>query len=264
MITNLRVFKILEGLNIAENELKEGLIMTHDPYSSIQSILKFARFNQINLENIKSTRLSEFTYPAILIKGIQTINTDIFANFLIRIKNLGYYISHVSLMNFKGVKTELTYEDFKNSGFFDDFENKYLNIDLILDPKFDLIRLLPTDTLFHVTEKRFIKRILKEGLVPRSENTLVDYPTRVYFSYSIENAEEYLLTKGQFYIDNPEKNYTHIKRNNKEEKDKSIVILKVVIPKENKIAFYEDPYFVNKGIYTYDNIPPNWIEILKR
>ena len=137
----------------------------------------------------------------------------------------------------------------------DIFKNDYRTIELVLIKKFDIENQdgLP-EYLYHVTENNFLNKIRKNGLVPKSLSKMEQHPDRVYFFDKIEGAKEYeriLYDRGY----------------------KNLVILRINVKLVNEIKLYYDPTFfesiedyednIFKAFYTYNNITPYSIEILK-
>jgi hypothetical protein len=266
VITQLSTYKLLEKLKFIDNQLKEGLIMTHDPYSSMNVIktetgIKGIDFEEIYAENNK-----------ILINGIYNITINLLTEFLILIENLGYLISKVYTKDKNEKITVYTLDQFETSYFYKNLDAiKDKNINLLLDPKFSTIHKLKSNILYHVTEDKFLDRIMSQGLVPRSKNTISNYPERIYFTYDIEDSKLYMKNKRGYYLMNPNKDYT-IPNNPKDEKERDkmlkhdfierkFIILQITANNFDNLIFYEDPHFPNRGIYTYDNIPNNQISI---
>jgi RNA:NAD 2'-phosphotransferase (TPT1/KptA family) len=94
--------------------------------------------------------------------------------------------------------------------------------------------------LFHVTDEKYLHKILQYGLVPKSKAKIADHPDRVYmcFDYSTLSAiAEHMIS--QKLLSNP-------------------VFLRIDIPKDNNIRLFIDPNAPN-AVYTLNNIPPYWI-----
>lgn len=99
--------------------------------------------------------------------------------------------------------------------------------------------------LWHVTTEEKLEKIKKQGFVPKSSNTVFDYPSRIHFlagTYSLNDAEKMLS----------------IIREKSENKDSNWKIIKVDVRKKdgNIPIFHYDPDFPG-AVYTYENIPAN-------
>jgi len=112
--------------------------------------------------------------------------------------------------------------------------------EIIIEPKFD-IKILKKDiplVLYHVTDEKYVEKIKKKGLLPRSHSKLTYHPERVYLCTS--GSMDYLAN--EFY-----KNY-----------GMEPVILSIDMEKLN-IDLYMDRN-MQTAFYTTDSIPPTSIK----
>jgi hypothetical protein len=126
-------------------------------------------------------------------------------------------------------------------------EEDYLDEDdsiatLIFEPKFGTD--ISSDNLpniaYHVTDRQYLDKIRKIGLVPKHKDKITYHPDRIYLFIDEKNVSG-LLDNIHFDIDNP-------------------VLLKIDISefkKHNK--FYVDPNLSDGGVYVLGNIPPRLI-----
>lgn len=114
------------------------------------------------------------------------------------------------------------------------------NIFISIEPNFDTKVNFEGEYLYHVTDKKNLDKVLSVGLIPKSKNTRSFYPERIYLSPNLEYMNS---VKGQLNIDKPGE----------------YVYLKI---KNFGLSLYKDVRFKG-GFYTYDNIPPKYIEVIK-
>lgn len=88
------------------------------------------------------------------------------------------------------------------------------------------------EIFYHMTEKKLVNKILKNGLIPKSYG---NFPERIYLSKNVSDIEEMI---GDFI------------------QDKTIFKVNV-----KGLNIYEDPRHPN-AYYTYDNINPNRLKVI--
>ena len=102
--------------------------------------------------------------------------------------------------------------------------------------------------LYHISPLPYKDRILKNGFVPKSGNSIFKYPDRTYFflgSIGKKEAEGWI---------------TVFKSKNKKYGDKPYCLYTIDVKKlPRNIDFYSDPN-LKGAIYTMDNIAPNVIQ----
>ena len=155
---------------------------------------------------------------------------DIFSNLL---NQTGYYVS-----NYK-VNNELKIGNVDVLTF---IENSILII--YLNKKFDSESGHVPEFLFHVTENKFLEKIMKQGIINKSKKFIENHPERIYLFDDLDDCYDYVEFK--------------------ELTDFSI--LKIDSKTLKCIKLYHDPKYQPSitAYYTYDNIPPYTIEILKK
>ena len=108
--------------------------------------------------------------------------------------------------------------------------------------------------MFHVTNIKYLKKILKKGILPKSKNVIENHEERVYLFDNIESAEYYLEYKNEGKtIDEEIDKYSDF-----------YIILEIDIRLVKKISLYKDPKFMESdgAYYTYDSISPISIKVL--
>lgn len=245
MLTNINIYRLFENLILSDIKLNEGLIMTHDLYESVEIINNFLGFDGYSTVNKNKIEVE-----------IDTVKFENVIELLTILNNLGYYtaVLEIKINNrvHKFTLNKLKDNNKFNKNTFDTFEH----IKIILEPKYDTKHKLNSDIIYHVTEERYLNRIIKNGLIAKSKNNKTDHPERIYFTYNIEDSKQYIKSKKQHYLYNDRK-----LRKSDKYYDTNFIILEVIIP--DNLIFYKDPNFKDKGIYTYDNIVPKNIKVLE-
>lgn len=101
-------------------------------------------------------------------------------------------------------------------------------------------------TIYHLTRRDRLEKILRNGLCPRTEDKMFNYPDRVYFFLEAPSIEEC-----KFYIEQLAR-YT-------KDHSKDYVLLEIDI-EDLGIEFYYDPN-LSEAVYTKENVPPNRISV---
>jgi len=109
---------------------------------------------------------------------------------------------------------------------------------IVFEPKFDIELNNIPDEAYHATFSKFLPKILKIGLVPKSKSKRTGHPDRVYFSMSLEAAKNIARQIG------------------------ADTILKVKLNGIRGLRLFSDPNYFGLGSYTLSNIPPDRIEVL--
>lgn len=212
------------------SEINEGLIMTHDIHSAKNIICR-----KFNLQS------QQFCITPI--------------NFDNTIVNLGVIILE------KGTSQNVIGEIkhyMQTLGYFECVKPKYVEekIVLIFEPHFskDISNEIKDKykILYHATPTIYVNKILKNGLVPKSKNTLFFYPSRVYCMRGNDLSDEQVKILKNVQGQRGEK--TH--HDNNEYTILSISVSK--IPQD--VKFYADP-MAPHAVFTHDNIPPQAISI---
>jgi hypothetical protein len=201
--------------DIMDNHIiSEGLIKTYPLEKSIQ-ILK-RKFNDYTINTGEDNEIY-------LERLINYNNVNHLLN------TLGYHISYI-IQNNKQIKlNEL------------DINQDYI---LCAEPKYDIKVVVPK-IIFHATLSKYVNKIKKIGIIPKSNNKISLHPDRIYFSIKIEDAIKFAE-----YLEN------------KYETSSAIVVISTIELDNN---FYSDINFKDSGVYTLNNISPkNIIKIIKK
>lgn len=126
-----------------------------------------------------------------------------------------------------------------------------------------------SDTLYHVAPARYLKKIKRYGLTPKSKSDVFEYPERVYLfnKASIMDVVEYGAKK---------LGMLRVKHGNSHVDDSCFCVFAIKKAKlekyrpyvEKKMVFYLDPCYVgqsvglkeSKAIFTYGNLPRSLLE----
>lgn len=152
--------------------------------------------------------------------------------------NLGYFPSIVKYEKFDN--TFIT-QKFNNKLFREYLdENKPEFLVMIFEKKYDE-KIDPPKFIYHITNEKFIPNIRKIGFKPKTLNKNSSHPDRIYFSINKDSSEQLWDNLKLYY-----------------EKNKGVLVT-INTSKLKDVSFYNDPNFNKKGIYTYNNIPPESI-----
>lgn len=120
-------------------------------------------------------------------------------------------------------------------------------------------------SLYHLTPAERVPKILKNGLVPRSENKISNHPERIYFWYHLPRSlfeisafadELWLGTKGFEPGDGRGKKYLE-----SHERDVAYSVLRIDTRRcGNDFKIFGDPNMYS-GVWTNENIPPQAISV---
>ena len=116
-----------------------------------------------------------------------------------------------------------------------------LKYQIYFEAKYDKIVSINKD-LYHVTTKKKLDKIQKIGLTPKSMSKISEHPDRIYLAINKNGAD---------FIKNQLEQYN----------ESELIVLKIDITKLQNHKFMKDPNY-NVGVYTYQNIPPNAIEVV--
>ena len=113
--------------------------------------------------------------------------------------------------------------------------------------------------IFHITPTNKVKKILKIGLTPKTCNKKFVYPDRVYFFLQERYYEEWVNIIEEFYNEQFKSYKMGIRKDKPYEG--SYTVLAIDTEKIKDIDFSYDPN-AEGCVYTYDNIPPEAIEVV--
>ena len=224
------------GLIISEHIEKmliEGLIKTY-PVNKLYNILSY--YGKVQYVRPPEDRV--ITPEDKLPYGVDLkLDTVEYINRVLEIINTyGYYIQACDIAS---EKSGGNFEHFKklsdyNNGNLEGIKEIWLNI----NPKFDRIKENENiQTLYHLTKKSNLGKILSKGLIPRSRNKKTEHPERIYV----------VTDKNHLYSLLPQfKKYD----------DTEYIILTINYNSADKPKLYYDTNYMNYGYYILDNISP--------
>lgn len=238
--------------------LKEGLIKTHSILNNktyLEHQIRFLGFDAyINIDN-KYTYEFEILNPS----WFNTTNTcELFFNFN---SNFGYYPNNYTLYR-DDKKRTIKFKNKLNSKYeeldLEDFINNLKNVDKVVinfEAKFSTGLYkndvdIP-DVIYHLSPIKYRHKILENGLEPKSNNRKNYHKDRIYFFKNLDDYKKLLLS------------LKSVDRYNLIEEYDIIYDLYEIKLDKNNIILHIDPYF-NDGYYTYDNIHPKSVELIKK
>ena len=119
-----------------------------------------------------------------------------------------------------------------------------INFILYLNKRFDSESGYIPEFLFHVTENKYLEKIMKRGIINRSKKYIENHPERIYLFDKLNDCYDYIDFKNL----------------------SDFVILKIDVKTLRNIKLYDDPKYqpTIKAHYTYDSISPYSIVIIKK
>lgn len=202
---------------IAKMMIGEGLIMTHN-------ILKVNDF----LNKYMSKKWNVFIDENRGIIGFSPKTDDKNIDYLSTyMNNMGYFLSSFYIGN-NPLGPNYKDKDWTSIKF---------------EAKFDMERAVYGSYIYHVTGKKYLSKILKNGLIPKTKNKITGHPDRIYLTDKIESAKQIatIFKTGDFMAEP--------------------ILLRISVWKLF-IKYMTDQQFPD-GFYTTQNIPPQNIEVLE-
>ena len=145
--------------------------------------------------------------------------------------NKKIYDDLLSLLNVCGYMISYHYYDYGNEikgapELSDIFNKEYAYIRLNMIKKFDIENYegVP-EYLYHVTEIKYLSKILEKGLIPRSKSKIEKHPERVYVTNSMKGANNFKKILEEIYA------------------GINLAILKIDTKLLNNIKLYYDPIY---------------------
>lgn len=261
-IIRMRQLMGIENPDDVDFLLFEGLIKTTPPEKAknlldrfFQSISK--NVNSKILGNITTQTSSKITIEKddeLIVSILPLEDNKSNIKYLLKlINNLGYVISRIKYKE----KTDndiipLNY----NENYFYSLVKEYKNLeqfDIIIKPKFDTGKQTSgkSKKLYHITLQNRVPRILKQGLVPRSESKLSAHPDRIYFGRTLSDVTGLI----HHYV-----NYYNLKK----ETGVVMAILEIDTSNLSDLELHSDPNYKQSGVYVLDNIPPDAIKVIRK
>lgn len=223
----------------------------------IKSILKeFNSKSQYELldflqnNNLKNNDDFNFTNNGVLKIYVKNNNIDLLYDIIEKIEKFyGWFISgSIDENDFDSeliTDDELIKRELKSKEKYDEYEPDEDIYTILIEPKYGnefQPNKLP-NKVYHITDEKYLDKIKKIGLIPKSKNKLTKHPDRIYLLLKKSTIDD-LLDNPDFDLDNP-------------------VILTINIKDfKNKYKIYPDPNTEN-GAFTLNNIPPTLIEKIK-
>jgi len=214
------------------NLLNEGLIMSVDYVifiSKMNDILKKYNINGYCDLYIGKDRL------VLKIDEYHIYKRKIlFQNLSNLLNQTGYFVSNYKINDDKLKIGDIDISLFINNS----------NLLLYLNKRFDSESGYIPEFLFHVTENKYLEKIIKQGIINKSKKYIENHPERIYLFSNLEDCYDYIDFKELF----------------------NFAILKIDVKTLKNIKLYDDPKYqpTINAYYTYDNIPPFSIEIIKQ
>lgn len=227
--------------NFPSDLIKEGLIKSVDFDTFVKRIeVLFSKYDE-------TVNIQQFRQGVMITIDITSFDKKLYDEFLSILNVCGYLISYYFYVSGNIIKGYPELPDM--------FNKDYTTITLNAIKKFDIENFegIP-EYLYHVTEKKYLNKILEKGLIPRSNSKIEKHPERIYVTNSIKGAISFKDTLENMYT------------------DLNFVILKIDTKLLKTIKLYYDPIFFEneedykklkfKAFYTYENISPTAIEVI--
>jgi len=211
--------------------IKESRYKTHGLLTVKRQLPLFLR----SIESITDIKYNYETDDFIL--NIKNLTKNGLDSLISRCEILGYYPSVFSVNDeYIEVDSIKSIDDFikivKNYNI-DKSDKILIQFESWLDQEIEV-----PDKLYHVTKTAYVDKIKRYGLSPRSKHKIAYHPDRIYLVDDYMVALDILKQLKQ--IDDVKYSVITIKP------DKDVLLLRI------------DPNY-NRGFYTNQNIPPNWI-----
>lgn len=183
-----------------------------------------------NLSMVKELQKIDIENRGVVILKFENPISEKTALFILKlINNIGYFPA--GILRGGGYSK---YE-FKNL-----VDNKY-GFWLCIEPKYDQMITITKD-LYHVTPNSKLEKIKRIGLTPKSMSKLSNHPDRIYLAVNELGADFIREQLAQY--------------------NEDLVTLKIDIEKVQYHKFMKDPNYA-LGVYTYQNIQPDAIEVVE-
>jgi len=228
-------------------QIKEGLIYTHN-------ILKYKINLNIQLDSIGLKYdieiLNKLSFIIIIYNIEYFEKHNLYDSFFNIIINLyGYFPSYFIIKRKNGKENRFIFDELK---FKENLINVTDSIIIRFEAKYDdgerKNDLIVPEKLYHLSPSTYYDKIMKNGIEPKSHNRITKYAPRIYLFYFIEDKDNLI---------------TRLENNDtlKYGKKRNYNLYEIDTTKMN-IIVHSDPNF-ERGCYTYDNIHPEYIKLLK-
>lgn len=260
----LNRMKQLMGIENPDEEdfiFLEGLIRTVPPEDAKRLLERF--FTSISKEKNDKIlgKITSQTVSNIQITSDDSLMIDLLPlesnieniRYLLKyINNLGYIIGSI-FMKEKSDEEENRYKYDENILFSLVSQHESLEqFDIEIEAKFDIERneIGIPKKLYHITLQRKLLKILKQGLVPKSESKLSTHPERIYFGIKESNVNALIPHYRNYY-------------NSKGQSGMVMAILEIDTTKVKDLKLYDDPNYKHMGYYTLVNVPSDAIKVIR-
>lgn len=146
---------------------------------------------------------------------------------------------------------------YKNGGKYTEIISKVLSMkDVIIryEAKYDEEYIPEGKYLYHITPDIKYPSIRHSGLTAKNQEKISNHPGRVYLIEDENPTHNGNLLEIAISLYNDYENKDRVKQ---------MFLLRVDLSKLRKLKFFDDPlFFMGKGIWTYENIPPYALEII--
>jgi hypothetical protein len=239
----IKLIEMLKGIirDPFTGEIYEGLIKTTNIDKATEIIIKqFGNLPGVDIVNSNKEIKIGFEPQYLDHKLARYVNTQIYdpnISKLIQLtNNLGYFPSVFAYEKNNETKVE-KYSNPKLRQIMDELEPDFLAFSF--EKKYDEVITTPK-LVYHITDVRYLDKIKSIGLTPKTKSKLSSHPERIYVALDKEDALN-LWKRMKIFIP----------------KEKGILL--TIDTEKLSDTFYNDPNFINKGVYTYNNISPQSI-----
>lgn len=215
--------------------INEGLIKSHN-YRDVERYIIKSGFNEDEY-GIDEDRL---------ILDLNLRNKDKYREVISTLENVyGWFFSGYQEDFWEPVESNIN-DVIDNLKYMDEMEREgnYEPTDMLallyFEPKFSNEFVNVPDVVYHVTDKKYLDSIKKQGLIPKHKDKVTRHPDRIYLFTDKRNIQN-LIDNYKFDVDDP-------------------VILTIDVSEyKKKNKFYQDPNLKEGGVYVLNNIRPELI-----
>jgi hypothetical protein len=222
---------------ICEEQLIKEFINQTIPTNKTIEIFK-ERFKN-KYSNIEKIGHEKFKISLNKIINNQFLNIKDINNF---VESFGWFISKINGFPFS--EKDLKHFIFNSN-----------TIELEFEPRYDLEITTVEDKIYHLTFDIFWDKIKDIGLTPKNKSKISNHPERIYFVEKY-NEKEFDRLSNFLYKTLPPDTRELIEKCYLLEIDARLLI------ENKKTKFYKDPNY-SLGIWTFENIPPVYINEIK-
>lgn len=206
--------KIIDSL-IMEN-ISEGLITTHQIDKAVKHLLFYKGKAKVNYNN------NQIFY--------QVEEFDKIKDIIKLIDNLGYFIGTFNYLLNNGDDWVST----KDLPILNDVNQLWLTIESKFDSNINTDNI---KNVYHISEKKYLDKIKKYGLIPKSKGKKANHPERIYVATSEVNLSQLIIQLKSI------------------DREAEYILLTIDYEKAGKPKLYNDPNYLSYGYYIIDNMP---------